>query len=251
MHLPAKFIPQHSQRIGNVVGAVAIIVVGFLFMTNYLPDGAPRPGEAFMEWVAGDSGAQFAFLLMTIAMVLFGLAGLTVALLDLMGGSPFNYLIVDRFGIRNRSIFTDRHVSWKDLGPIRVLRLSPVRALGISRRFWIVSDTYSGEERSDFRRPLSSFTLRIPAGAYLASNWFASGVEPAAQATAAWLESLRQLARDDGLEAENAPDAPEVLAPVVPRDSTLALTAPEAPPPDLPSMEERKFGRRSDPTVER
>lgn len=256
MQLPAKFIPQHSQRLGNVIGAVATVLIGFLLMTSSLPSGAPQPGQSFGQWLSGGSGPQLVFLLITIAMVLFGLGALAVTLIDLTGGSPFNSMVVDRFGIRVRSLMGERNVSWKDLGPIRVLRLNPVRALGMSRRFWIVSDTFSGEDRDDHRRGLGSFTLRIPAGAYLARDWFASGVETDAQATAAWLEGLRHLAKEERLDSANAPDAPPALGNGVTIDyATAASTpgaaaAPEASGADLPPMEDRKFGRRSDPTVE-
>jgi hypothetical protein len=257
MRLPAKFIPQHSQRLGNVIGAIVTILVGWFFLNGSLPSEKPKPGESFSHWLSDGSPPQLVFLIVIIAMVLFGLGALAVALVDLIGGSPFSSVVVDRFGIRVRSLTSERSLSWKDLGPIRVYRRSPLRSLSMSRRFWIVSDTFSGEDRNDLRRGLGSFTLRISAGAYLSRDLLGGGVEPEAEATAAWLESLRQLAREDRLDSANAPDAPDALSSAASTDSaaeaaaTGAGSAATATLSDLPPMEERKFGRRSDPTVER
>jgi len=222
-------------------------------MLGYLPQNPVEKGQSFGQWLTGN-GALLPFLLPTFAMFLFGLGALAITLIDLLSGSPFNHLIVDRFGIRTRSFFGEKQASWKELGPIRILHLSPLRAFGNSRRLWIVSDTFSGETRNDMRRPLKTYNFRFPASAYLGNSWFGSGVEPAAEATVAWLEALRRLARDEQLDPENVPDAPEALGPGVadgkPADPPPAAAKPAADP-DLPTMEDRKFGRRDQPTVER
>jgi hypothetical protein len=265
MQLPVKFVPKQSQHLGNVIGAVIIILMALVFMTSYLPDrtAAENMKMSFGEWL-GLSGVRLPFLLITIAVLLFGLVGLTLSLLNMIGGSPHSHFIVDRFGIHIRSFFGETRLSWKDLGPIRPLRRTALQAMGLDRRFWIVSDTFSGESRVDNRRTLSSFTLRIPITAYVGSSWV-SNVGPAMEATAAWLESLRKLAREDALDPQNAPDAPEALGsgqpidrPPVETDKTEAVKArAETPSPqpaaadDLPAMADRKFGRRDGPTVER
>jgi hypothetical protein len=250
MRLPVKFAPKPGQHIGNAVGAAVIIALGVAFMSSYLPDRTAAENLTFGEWI-GASGPRLPFLLVASAVVLFGLAALTIALLNLLGGSPFNHLIVDRFGVQTRSFFGESRYSWKELGPIRPLRLGVLRAYGLDRRFWIVSDTFSGEGRNDAHRPLSSFTLRIPVAAYLGSSWVAGDLRPAMDATAAWLEGLRKLAREDTLNPDDAPDAPAALGPGVPLEKPTAATEPERPAPDLPAMADRKFGRRDGPTVER
>jgi len=268
MQLPVKFVPKQSQHLGSVIGAVIIIVFGLAFMSSYLPDRAAVESAkmSFGEWL-GLSGVRLPFLLVTIAVLLFGLVALAVALINLLGGSPYSYFIVDRFGIQLRTFFGETRLSWKDLGPIRPLRRTVLQAFSLDRRFWVVSDTFSGEIRSDTRRALSSFTLRIPIAAYLGSSWLGGNVAPAMEATAAWLESLRKLAREESLNPENAPDAPEELgsgqATEPPAAETGAAAAampstPQSAPPatlasvdDLPAMADRKFGRRDGPTVER
>jgi hypothetical protein len=250
MHLPAKFLPKPSQHIGNAVGALAIIVIGLAFMASYLPEREAAANLSFGEWI-GTTGVRLPFLLVTIVVLLFGLTALTVALVNLLGGSPYNYLIVDRFGIQTRTFFRETRFSWKELGPIRSLRLSAARAYGLDRRFWIVSDTFSGEARVDARRPLSTFNLRIPVTAYLGSSWLGGNVGSAMDATAAWLESLRKLAREEALDPEDAPDAPEELGSGLPVAKPAAAAAAPARDPDLPAMADRKFGRRDGPTVER
>src|ERR1700754_2256515 len=126
MRLPVKFLPKQGQHIGNAVGAVAVIAMGLAFMVGSLPDRTEAETLTFGAWI-GTSGVRLPFLLITIAVLLFGLAALTVALVNLLGESPFNHLIVDRFGIRSRTFFGETRFSWKELGPIRPLRLSLLR----------------------------------------------------------------------------------------------------------------------------
>jgi hypothetical protein len=248
MRLPVKFLPKPSQHIGNAVGAIIIIGFGLSFMSNYLPNNTAAGKLTFGQWLAA-SGVELPFLAISSLVPLFGLAALTVALINLLSGSPFNHLIVDRFGIRSKTFFSETQFSWRELGPIRPLRLNPFRAFGLDRRFWIVSDTFSGEGRNDGRRPLATFNLRIPVAAYLGSAWIGGNVEPAMEATAAWLESLRKLAREDALDPDDVPEAPAALGPAVP--VAKPEEKPAATEPALPAMEDRKFGRRDAPTVER
>jgi hypothetical protein len=256
MQLPVKFVPRQSHHLGSVVGAVIIILMGLAFMMSYLPDRtvAENANLTFGEWL-GFSGIRLPFLLITITVLLFGLVALTISLINMLSGSPYHHFIIDRFGIQTRSFFSENRTSWKDLGPIRPLRRSVLQAFSLDRRFWIVSDTFSGEGRNDTRRPLSSFTLRIPVASYLGSSWMGN-IGPAMDATAAWLESLRKLAREESLNADAAPDAPEELGHGQPLDPPAPTTSPAAKPPkpadpDLPAMADRKFGRRDAPTVER
>ena len=256
MQLPVKFAPKQSHHLGNVVGAVIIILMGLGFMMSYLPDRtvAENANLTFGEWL-GFSGIRLPFLLITIAVLLFGLVALAISLINMLSGSPYNHFIVDRFGIQARTLFSENRYSWKDLGPIRPLRRGVLQAFSLDRRFWIVSDTFSGEGRNDTRRALSSFTLRIPAASYLGSSWMGD-IGPAMAATAAWLESLRKLAREDSLNADAAPDAPEELGLGLPLEKPAPVTPPAAKPPkpadpDLPAMADRKFGRRDGPTVQR
>jgi len=248
MRLPVKFMPKASQHVGNAVGAAVIIGFGLAVMAGYLPDNTTAGKLSFAEWLEA-GGVKLPFLVLSSLVPLFGLGALTVALVNLFGGSPFNHLIVDRFGIRSRTFFGEKHVYWRELGPIRPLRLSPFRAFSLDRRFWIVSDTFSGEVRNDARRPLSTFNLRIPVASYLGRAWLGGDVGPAMEATAAWLESLRMLAREDALDPNDIPDAPAALGPGVPLEKPE--TKPAVAEPALPPMQERKFGRRDQSTVER
>ena len=249
MRLPVKLLPKQSQHVGNAVGAGIIVIIGLVFLAGYLPDQPPEKGMSFGEWI-GVTGIRLPFLLITVLVLLFGLAALTIALINLFSGSPYNHLIVDRFGIRIRRTFGETHFSWKELGPIRPLRLSPLRAYGLDRRFWIVSDTFSGEARIDTRRPLSTFNMKIPVAAYLGSSWLGGNIAPAMEASAAWLESLRKLAHEEALNPDDVPNAPDELGPGLPV-AKPAAEATTAKAPDLPAMSDRKFGRRDGPTVER
>jgi hypothetical protein len=256
MQLPVKFVPKQSHHVGNVIGAIIIIVFGLAFMMSYLPDrtAAENASLTFGEWL-GFNTVRLPFLLTTFAVLLFGLAALTISLINMLSGSPYSHFIVDRFGIQSRTLFSENRYSWKDLGPIRPLRRSALQALSRDRRLWIVSDTFSGEGRNDSRRALSSFTLRIPATSYLGSSWMGD-IDPAMDAAAAWLESLRKLAREEQLGSGEVPDAPPELGAGLTVEKPAEVTPATARPaksidPDLPSMADRKFGRRDGPTVER
>jgi hypothetical protein len=53
MQLPVKYVPKQSQHLGNVVGAVIIILFGLVFMSSYLPDRAAVESAkmSFGEWL--------------------------------------------------------------------------------------------------------------------------------------------------------------------------------------------------------
>ena len=85
MQLPVKFAPKQSHHLGNVVGAVVIILMGLAFMMSYLPDRtvAENANLTFGEWL-GFSGVRLPFLLITIAVLLFGLVALTISLINML-----------------------------------------------------------------------------------------------------------------------------------------------------------------------
>ena len=93
--LAATPMPRTAYFAGKVIQVLVcslaettlLLAVGVAFYHVQLPD---QPGRWLtFAWV---------FLLGSAALFLTGLGWVTVALLNLLGGSPFNYFIVDRHG---------------------------------------------------------------------------------------------------------------------------------------------------------
>ena len=202
MRLPLKFLPCRSSQIGEVLGAAVILGFGLVMMNNYLP---PPPttndGNSFGTWLHGDP-RSLPFLGLSVLLVLAALGWVTVALVNLFGGSPFRYVIVDRHGITHRTFWHERRYSWKDLDPIQSYVRPFWRSRGNEQRYWIV------EGLPPYR---AGAGLRIRATDYLGSGWLSGTMALSTDEAANWLESLRQLARQDRLEPDDIPAPPEAF----------------------------------------
>src|SRR5262249_28628214 len=143
------------------------------------------------------------FLLGSVLLFLTGLGWFTVALLNLFGGSPFNYFIVDAQGLTYRNFMGEQRYSWKDLGPVQAHKISAWQGRGSQRRYWIQADTLGTEQgggSTDFDWPSTTGSLRIPAATYLGSGFMVGGLALSTDEAAGWLEELRQLVRIGHLE---------------------------------------------------
>ncbi len=218
MRLPLKFLPQRGQLILEMIGGLVMIGFGADFFSDYA-----SPAEL--------SRIEIPFLIGSIILLLFGLAWFTIAALNYFGGSPFNYLIVDRVGITYRNFWRENRYAWKDLGPIQAERLTAWQGRSSQRRHWITADTIGTEAGGGgafWSNPEG--TLRIPAAVYLSGGGFLVGsLDVAPSDAAGWLEQLRQLARTDDLEGENVPAPPACFRTPIAID-TAAKDA-HAPPP--------------------
>jgi hypothetical protein len=258
MRLPLKFRPRLSQLIMEVAGAAVMTGIGGYYLYNFAPPAELHQYPNFFAWVKS-APLKLPFLLMATVFFLSALAWLTVALINLLGGSPFNYIVVDRQGISYRNFWGDKRFSWKDLGPIRPLQFSVWRARGQQLRFWITADTLGAEEarRSfDWWRwgGSSGVNLRIPAATYLSGGWLVGSLALATDSAAGWLEELRQAAKIDRLEAEISDPPYNFRSPIElePGADPSALdNAPfEAARGGLPEPGSRSFGARRPPSAE-
>lgn len=243
MRLPLKFLPRMSQLVADVVGAGVMLGIGLEFFSNYAaPSDFARQG-GFTAWLHADA-LQIPFLLGSIVLLLLGLAWFTVAVINLVSGSPFNYLVVDRFGITYRNFWRENRYSWKDLGPVRALNVSSWQGRSSQRRHWIIADTL-GTEAGGGHGPFwfnPEGTLRIPAAVYLGGGILIGTLDLATNDAAGWLEELRQLARTDRLDPEDVSPPPSAFRAPVAVDT--AASDAHAAPPERP-------GRGRNPTIER
>lgn len=237
MRLPLKFLPRMGQLVGDVIGSAMILGIGVLFFSDYAsPSDFDRYG-GLGPWLRANP-LQVPFLLASIALLLFGLAWVTVAVINLVSGSPFNYLIVDRQGVTYRNFWRENRYSWKDLGRVQALNLSSWQGRSSQRRHWIIADTL-GTEAGGGNRPFWSNpegTLRIPAALYLGGGMLIGSLDLSTNDAAGWLEELRQLARNDRLDGE-IPAPPSAFRPPVGIDTGTADGQAAPPKTARPTIE--------------
>src|SRR3569833_2074745 len=115
MRLPLKFLPKVSQRVADAVGAAILLWFGFSFFSSYASPADLQRYNGFGDWLDNNLSV-LPFLIVSIFLLLAGLGWLTVAVLNLAMGSPFNYLIVDLSGITYRNFWRENRYPWKELG---------------------------------------------------------------------------------------------------------------------------------------
>jgi hypothetical protein len=255
MRLPLKFRPRISQMIIEVVGAAIMTGFGGYCLYSFASPAELHQYPSFLAWIRS-SPVKLPFLLVSAVFFLSVLCWLTVAMINLLTGSPFNYILVDRQGIGYRNFWGEKRFSWKDLGPIQSLQFSVWRARGQQLRFWVAADTLGTEQAGrsfDLWRwgGPSGANLRIPASTYLGGGWLVGSLPLATDSAASWLEELRLAAKIDRLEAEVSDPPYNFRAPVELEpgaDPSAIDNAPlEGAHPGLPEPGTRSFGARQTP----
>jgi hypothetical protein len=248
MRLPLKFLPRQGALIGEVVGAGIMVVIALDFLGQYASPADLHRYKSIGDWLHS-SPILIPFLLGSFALFLTGLGWCTIALLNLLGGSPFNYFIVDRHGITYRNLMGEQRYSWKDLGPIQSHKVSIWQGRGSQRRLWIQADTLgteAGGGSSTYDLPSSTGSLRIPSTVYLGSNWLVGSLALSTDTAAGWLEELRQLVRIGRLEPDDIPDPPECFR------TPIEIVYDDQPEDSAPDPVAAHLAKRSgDPTIER
>jgi hypothetical protein len=212
MRLPLKFLPRMSQLIADVVGGAIMLGFGLAFFSDYATPADLDRYNGFLGWLRVN-WAELPFMVASILLLLFGLAWFTVAAINLVSGSPFNYLIVDRTGITYRNFWRENRYSWNNLGLIQPLRFTAWQGRSSQRRNWIVADA-SGDDKVYGSAPFwsnPSDTLRIPANVYLGGGLLIGSLELSTNDAARWLEDLRQRVRDGELDASDIPPPPDTF----------------------------------------
>jgi hypothetical protein len=212
MRLPLKFLPKVSQRIADAIGGAILLAFGVNFFTDYASPSDFQRYSGFGDWLHSNVSV-LPFLICSIALLLGGLGWFTVAVLNLVSGSPFNYLIVDSVGITYRNFWRENRYPWKVLGPIQPLHVSAWQGRSSQRRDWIVADTInggSGGVGAFWSNPTD--TLRIPSAVYLSGGVLIGSLDLVTNDAATWLEDLRNLARDGQLDAVEIPPPPSAFS---------------------------------------
>jgi hypothetical protein len=240
MQLPIKVLPTLSQQIAQVVGNLVVMGMSGALLAKIVPSDFTDPGNGKVIWL---------FVTALSFFFLAGLGGVTVGLINLFGGSPFQHMIIDRQGITVRNFLGAQRFSWKDLGPFRTHRTSFFRPRGSELKYWILADTVGAiEGGASGLWPLSgSASLRIPAVTYLRSSWLVGSLAMVTNDAAGWLEQVRELARMGRLAEEDLPDPPFAVA--IPLATEMDATGPGESP--VPDSTDNAFGKRRKPVIER
>lgn len=193
LRLPIRLVP----RKGIQLGLIAFFAVFFGFSLFWmggasgvfdLNDGGihiPPPGG----W------AQGAFGLFGLPFAAVGFCGIAGAVLKMLPDSPYYHIEIDARGLLVRSLFKRTRHAWRDLPAFETLERRRKTKNGTSISWYTVAMENAPLEPG--MKPGSSHqreVLRIDADSYGARK----GEEDAAN-LAAWLNHLRDLARDNSL----------------------------------------------------
>jgi len=244
MQLPVKILPRVSQQVGLVIGMAFALATSCMLGLSILHG----------QFLAGHQPGRMGWFLIgaVSTLFLFSLGGLTVAVINLFGGSPFEHLVIDRQGITRQTVLGARRFSWKDLGPFHSYRTSMFRPRGSELKWWIIADTQGAiEGGASGLWPLSgAASLRIPAMTYLWQGFLVGSMALVTEDAAGWLEQLRQLARFDRFDAEDIPDPPDAFRTPIAFDYAAAETR-DAGDSEAPESTSQDFGQRRKPVIER
>ena len=206
LRLPIRLLP----RKGIQAGLLAFFAVFFGFSIFWmagasgvldLNEGAiylPPPGG----WVEG------AFALFGLPFTVVGLCGIIGALLKMLPDSPYHHIEVNADGLHLRTLFKQTRHAWRDLPNFETLERRRRTKNGTSIRWYTVAveeaPAASGAlPGTRFQREV----VNIDADSYGAKN----GEQDAAD-LAAWLNHLRELARDGRLSTNETVEVPAGFA---------------------------------------
>lgn len=206
LRLPIRLLP----RKGIQAGLIAFFAVFFGFSIFWmggasgivdLDNGAvhiPPPGG----W------AQGAFGLFGLPFAVIGFSGIAGAVLKMLPNSPYYHIEINASGLLIRKLFKRTRHAWRDLPAFETLERRRKTKNGTSISWYTVAMESAPLEPG--MKPGSSHqreVIRIDADSYGAKK----GEEDAAD-LAAWLNHLRDLARDNRLSPNETVEVPEGFA---------------------------------------
>lgn len=220
--LPVRLVPRKGQQLaltgffGFFLGFSVFWMGGASGILD-LDNGAihiPPPGG----WAAS------AFGLFGLPFAIIGICGIGGALLRMLPNSPYYHLEINADGLLVQSLFKQTRHAWRDLPAFETLEHKRRTKNGTRTSWYTVAmegaPLEPGMERgASHRREV----LRIDADGYGANN----GEQDAAD-LAAWLNHLRELARDKRLAPDQSVEVPEGFRgnaiPAIASESTRSRT---------------------------
>jgi hypothetical protein len=201
--LPIRIVPRKGQQIGMLLFFGFFLGFSIFWMAGAsgivdLDNGTihiPPPGG----WAAS------AFGLFGLPFAAVGVCGIAGAVLKMLPGSPYFHLVVSSQGVLVRSLFRQRHYNWRELPPFETLTVERRTKSGKKISHYAVAmegaDAPANAPRNASHQ---REVLRIRADDYGADSSMKD-----AEAMAAWFNQLRDLAREDRLDANESVEVPE------------------------------------------
>lgn len=204
--LPIRLLPRKGHQLGLIAFFGFFLGFSIFWMGGAsgildLDNGAihiPPPGG----WAAssfGLFGLPFAFI---------GLVGIAGALIRMLPNSPYHHIEINADGLLVRSLFKQTRYPWRDLPAFETLEHKR-RTKNGTRISWYTVAMEGAPLEPGMKRGASHQreVLRIDADGYGANN----GEQDAAD-LAAWLNQLREMARDKRLSPNEIVQVPEGFA---------------------------------------
>lgn len=211
--LPIRLVPRKGQQIGMLLfftffGGFAVFwmagAAGILDMDNMTISWPQQSGD----WIGN------LFPLFGLPFLAVGLGGVVTSLLKMRPNSPNFHLQIHGDGLVIKSLFKLRRYEWSKLPPFETVRVERRTKNGKRISYYTVATenapAHSARGSTDQRE-----VVRILADEYGAKN----GKDDADGLTA-WLNELRDLARDGRLNANEAVNVPEAF-----RATAISVTA--------------------------
>jgi hypothetical protein len=204
--LPIRLLPRKGQQLGLIAFFGFFVGFSLFWMAGASGILDLDNGTIYIPPPGGWGGATFGLFGLPFAFV--GACGLAAALLRMLPDSPYYHIEINADGLLVRSLFKQTRYAWRDLPAFETLEHKR-RTKNGTRISWYAVAMEGAPLESGMARGASHQreVLRIDADGYGANN----GEQDAAD-LAAWLNHLRDLARDKQLSPSEIVEVPEGFA---------------------------------------
>lgn len=206
LRLPIRLVP----RKGIQLGLIAFFSVFFGFSVFWMggASGIVDLDNGVIHVPPPGGWAQGAFALFGLPFLVVGFCGIAGGLVKMLPNSPYFHIEINADGLLVRSLFMQTRHAWRDLPAFETLERRRRTKNGTSISWYTVAMESAPLEAG--MKPGSSHqreVIRIDADSYGAKK----GEEDAAD-LAAWLNHLRDLARDNRLSPNEMVEVPAGFA---------------------------------------
>ena len=185
MKLPLRLEPRRTRVFQQFL--FMLVWSGFILFwaIQFVPDFLHANGPLSLDEVT----VEHLVLLVPLGMLLIGLYSLSRIVLQLLPGTDFVHVIVDRDGLRRRQFGTRQEIRWADIRRISIIRRKSGKS---TKRVLLVEGHNDNPARDDERARYTAASFAFDLDAFLPS--FCS--EDKANQVGAWFNLLLQAARD-------------------------------------------------------
>jgi hypothetical protein len=206
LKLPIRLLPRKGQQLGLI--AFFGFFLGFSLFWMGGASGILDLDNGTIHIPPEGGWASGTFGLFGLPFAVIGICGIGGALLRMLPNSPYSHIEINADGLVVRSLFKQARYPWRDLPAFETLEHKRRTKNGIRISWYTVAmegaPLEPGMERgASHQREV----LRIDADGYGANN----GERDAAD-LAAWLNHLREMARDKKLSPNEIVEVPEGFA---------------------------------------